>query len=625
MKIFKGFNVFCLLFILIFQTRIFGQVEIATIPDSLIFQASSIILDHQESLEIIHKSLIKRNVSSTTLITKESDIGGHGIYIPYDKYSKIDDLEIIISSIAGKKIRTITKKDLIDQSMVNSVTLATDVRILMYKVIEKEIPILVTMKYRKTSNESFTLDSYLPVTSDNSAILNSQFTVINYDTTNQLRFSINPWNKPTVKATSAFRKHSFQINNVTVSHLKELEAKNISTYITPILEDFQMEGIDGNLGSWRNFGIWLTKLGEGTDVLDEKSIAEIKSIIGDTKDKKVIVEKLYKYLQHNMRYVSIQLGIGGFKPMLAQDVHNNKYGDCKGLSNYMKAILKVAGIPAHYITISAGEDYKEPLIDFPQNVFNHAIVAVPFEQDTIFLECTSSNAPVGYMGTFTGDRKALWIDGENSRLVKTKSYPYDKNIIENTFNIDITPDESIEIDFKQRLSGIGIEHHGYIFTSMFTNEKFKEYLGEKLPEITNVEILNRSYNEDHYSFECKFESPKNVMKSGSRYFIKLKIDELPTSILEHNPIKTGYTILDNYHINIPVGCHIEKAPKTKIFESKYVDIDIETINSSTQITIERTLHLKTVELFEENIAEIEEAKSLLKKAIGETVVINCKS
>jgi len=628
MKIFKRFEVFCLLLVLIIQARLSGQVDISAIPDTVLSNTSAVVLDHQETLEIINKSLLKRIVASTTLITKENGTSGYVIYIPYDKYSKIDDIEITILSVDGKKRKTIKKKDMVDQSMVNNVTLATDVRLLIYTVFEKEIPALIKLQYSKTIKESFTIESYVPVTNENTAILSSNFTVINYDSTNQLRFSINPWEKPSFEVTNTLRKYSFQLKNVTTSHLKMLEAKNISTYITPILEDFQMDGIDGNLSSWRNFGLWLTKLGEGTDVLDEKSKAEIKSIIRDTKDKKVIVENLYKYLQKNMRYVSIQLGIGGFKPMPAQDVHNYKYGDCKALSNYMKAILKVAGIPANYIIISAGEDYRKPKIDFPQNVFNHAIVAVPLEQDTIFLECTSQHSPVGYLGSFTGDRKAFWIDGENSNLVNTKSYSYNANVIENIFDIAITPDKSILIGFKQNLSGLGIEHHGYLFTSMFTNEKFKELLEKELPEINNLEILKRSYSDDQYLFECKLASPKNVMKSGARYFVKLKIDELPTSILDHSDhfsIKNGYTIMDKYQINIPVGCHVEKEPKTNKTETTYIDINIETIRNHEQIIVQRKLHLKPMESSEENKAQIEEAKILLKKAMGETVVINCKS
>ena len=47
---------------------------------------------------------------------------------------------------------------------------------------------------------------------------------------------------------------------------------------------------------------------------------------------------VYKYMQEKTRYISVQVGIGGFKPMLAKDVDRLGYGDCKALSNYTKAL-----------------------------------------------------------------------------------------------------------------------------------------------------------------------------------------------------------------------------------------------------------------------------------------------
>ncbi len=616
------------LLLLLGQLRLAGQVEMSLISDSLLSNSSAIVIEHTETLEIHNKSLIKRKVSSSTLVTKDNGPSSHVIYIPYDKYSKIEDLEISILSVDGKKKKSISRKDMIDQSAVNNVTIASDTRFLIYSVIEKEMPFIVKLNYSKISKETFTIDRYTPVSHANTAILSSVFEVVNYDINNVLRFSNHPWAEPKTELTNKFRKYTFQLKNITSIYLKNLDDKNIPTSITPILEDFQMDGVDGNLSSWGNFGLWFATLGDGTDIFDEKSTLEIKSVIGDTKDKRVIVEKLYKYLQENMRYVSIQLGIGGFKPMAAQDVHNNKYGDCKALSNYMKAILKVVDIPSNYIIISAGSKYNNPNPNFPQNVFNHAIVAVPLEKDTIFLECTSPNTPLGYLGAFTGDRKALWIDGENSVLVNTKSYSSKDNMINNTIDININSEENIEINFKQSLSGIGMEHHGYIYTTLFTDEKFTEHLKQSLPEINNVEIINRSYLEDQFSFECKLASSKNVSKSGSRYFIKLRIDELPPSILDNSKfysLKNGYTIMEKYDIKVPEGCHLEKAPKTRTIESNYVDIQMETTANQQQIIVQRNLHLKAVESSENNKAQIEEAIILLKKAINETVVINCKS
>ena len=59
MKIFKRYDVLCLLFFLIIQIGMSGQADISSIPDSVLSGATSVILDHQETLEILNKSQLK--------------------------------------------------------------------------------------------------------------------------------------------------------------------------------------------------------------------------------------------------------------------------------------------------------------------------------------------------------------------------------------------------------------------------------------------------------------------------------------------------------------------------------------------------------------------------------------
>ena len=127
-------------------------------------------------------------------------------------------------------------------------------------------------------------------------------------------------------------------------------------------------------------------------------------------------------MQDNTRYVNVTLGIGGMKPYPAEYVSNNKYGDCKALTNYMKALLQCAGIESYYSTIYAGGTApgSDPL-KCPGQQFNHVILAVPLENDTLWLENTSNTNPFAYPGTFTQNRQALLVDGSKSRLVRTPS------------------------------------------------------------------------------------------------------------------------------------------------------------------------------------------------------------
>src|SRR5690606_36041786 len=97
----------------------------------------------------------------------------------------------------------------------------------------------------------------------------------------------------------------------------------------------------------------------------------------------------------------------------------NNYGDCKALSNYMKALLKEAQIPSQLVIVKAGKN-KDLWADFSAiGQANHMILCVPMVKDTVWLECTSQRNPYNYLGSFTGDRNVILVSDEGGKVVKT--------------------------------------------------------------------------------------------------------------------------------------------------------------------------------------------------------------
>ena len=116
---------------------------------------------------------------------------------------------------------------------------------------------------------------------------------------------------------------------------------------------FSYGGFDGQMTSWKALGQWLNGLWKGRETVSEAKKQEMLALVADAKTTREKTERIYRYLQNNVRYISVQLGIGGFQPFRATEVEQRNYSDCKGLSNYLRGLLAAVDIPSY------------PVIGFP--------------------------------------------------------------------------------------------------------------------------------------------------------------------------------------------------------------------------------------------------------------------
>jgi hypothetical protein len=297
--------------------------------------------------------------------------------------------------------------------------------------------------------------------------------------------------------------------------------------------------------------------------------------ISDPKEK---VKKVYEYLQSHVRYVSIQLGIGGWQPFEAKSVASNGYGDCKALSNYTKAMLKVIGIPSHYAVIYGGEKALPVIEDFPASYFNHAVLCVPMQRDTIWLECTSQTNSFGYQGDFTGDRKALIVTDEGGKLVNTTKYKAKDNLQNRKISISILEDGNAKAEVLTKYTGIQQDNHEAQINNN-TPEEQKKWL-YKMINLPSFNIANYSLKQTKSripSVEEKLtlDVNKYATKSGTRIFINPNLLSQVKTVpnLSENR-KSDFVILTSYIDTDTVSIDL---PKNYSMESMLSPIKIETL------------------------------------------------
>lgn len=320
---------------------------------------------------------------------------------------------------------------------------------------------------------------------------------------------------------------------------------------------------------------------------------------------------LYSYLQKNYRYVSIQLGIGGWQTMKADQVVDYSYGDCKALTNLMQAMLETVGIPSNYTLVFAGSDVDDIETELPSNQFNHVILQVPMNENPVWLECTSNLLPAGYLGDFTKNRHVLVTNAEGGFLTKTPNY-FDSvwNQLSSTNLIKIDDLGNASILSKQVLKGNFAEPLLYVKQEMDSRGQ-KDYFHKNSSVsgliIQQLDLVVTSKDSVPYA-EVNYEGviQKFVQSTTKRVILKSFLEKISLEKLTNNSLYQT----DEYRIVLSDQWKPEQELKDLNWEEQGIKLSLTSKMDGNELVVTRNVEVT----FPEDMNE--ESKTELLKQIN---------
>jgi hypothetical protein len=581
-----------------------------TIPKELLPNANVIIRQYDLSFTVknIGEAIEKEHKVVTILNEKGEDYASP--VFAYGKITDIDDIEAVFYDALGTPIRKLKKKDISDfKPFTDDVT---DVRAKQLNFPHRAYPYTVEYTVTTKHNGLMFYPVWRPQEDNNEAIQHASFE-ITMPPTMELHYKEMNLNKGVQKLGQTFR---WDIKDVK-AFASEGFTPSVSRYLPAVWtasKQFEIEGFKGNMESWESLGKFIQQLNKGRKTLSDSKIASLKRLVADCTDDACKVERIYKHLQETTRYYSIQLGIGGWQPIAAESVDKNKYSDCKGLSNYMLAMLEAVGIQGNYVVIRAGHRQPEQLPDFPNMYFNHAIACVPLKNDTIWLECTSQNVACGFMSDFTDDRLALVVSPEGGKLVRTPHYDAKANTIRRMAEIALNTEGSATATYRTTHSG-NTQNSLSQLLEKGSDEQKKE-LYEQL-KINNLDIKTFNYKQTKSriptvegTLEMSIEKLASV--SGKRLFVPVNVfskwtrTPAPDSTrrFEVQADDDGFTELDSVTFTLPEGYKMESRPDPLSIQSPFGSFEMNLKVEAQKVVIYRRLVVNNAILPKEKFSEL---------------------
>lgn len=626
------------LLLLFFSKEISAQdleYTVANIPAELKENANAVVRLNQKDIVISSRKSMTITTKSIITILNENGLQHMDLSEYFSGRDRIKSIEAQVYNSFGKEIKKIKRKDFKENS-VSEGSIITDNKLLYYEYTPTEYPFtIVYQSETETSNTAF-IPSWYPV---EGFFVGVEKSVITIQYLPELNFKYKEFNfqgNPNITKEEKGNSISFTAKNLGVIKNEEYSPSTRSYFPNVMfgLSSFNLEGVEGTATNWKDFGAWVySSLLKGTDEIPAETQNKIKALVGDEKDPLKISKIVYKYVQDKTRYISIQLGIGGWKPMLAKDVDRLGYGDCKALTNYTRALLNVVNVPSYY-TIIYGDPQKHDLHqDFVSMQGNHVILGVPIEGKIYWLECTNQKTPFGFQGDFTDNRLALIIKPEGGEIVRTREYATQDNTQLSKGNYAI--DENGNISGKIVIKSKGTQYNHRFVIESGSSENLSAFYKSYFNNINNLKIkkINLSNNKEEVEFseEIALEAVEYGKSTGGRLIFALNAYNQASGVPQryrqrNNPfeISRGFYDYDEIIIDIPKGLKVEAKPENFELKGSFGQYKTElSMLNENQLLYKRTfqtnpgyydkIEYENFRKFREQIAKNDNAKIVLVK------------
>jgi len=576
------------------------EYAVRAINDSLTKNADAVVRYSENIFEQIDMNNATHQVIEITTVLKEDGKEHGNVVIYLDKFRDLKSFSGKISDASGKVIKKIGKKDL--TTIAYSSHIASDDKYSCYEYQPAGYPYTVQYEYEvKIKNGIPYYPAFVPVSGYNVSVEQAKYR-ISVPSGMQIRYKAE--RMPNGKPVESVVKEN-KVYEWTANHLTAIESEPYSPglqNIVPVVQigpnEFCMEGQCGNMSDWNHLGKWVAQLLTGRDVISPQLKEKMLALTADASTEKEKVERIFKYMQSTTRYVSIQLGIGGYQPMNAADVEKTGFGDCKALSNYMKSLLAAIGIHSVYVVIST--DREKLHSDFASlGQMNHVILAVPQPSDTLWLECTNQLLPFNYAHTDIADHQCLLVTPEGGKIRSVKKLPDVDD--DKSRTIIIQTDEAgnakahIKTDYRLNAyeSMMGFMHQ--MSREEQINSLARSMQVDKI-QISGLQIRPNHQENPDLQLEYDAQIEKFANKSGNRLFIPFKLLQpvfVPVTSAKRKQdivIRGGIQRTDTLRIHIPADYVPETIPQSARLNSMFGEcsIDIQWEDNTVQI-IQRIL------------------------------------
>jgi hypothetical protein len=389
-------------------------------------------------------------------------------------------------------------------------------------------------------------------------------------------------------------------------------------------------------GSWTDIGLWydsLTKSRRDPTPEIQQKVSELTAGTNDTLQK---IRLLTEYMQRNIRYFAVEIGIGGYQPHTAAEVFAHQYGDCKDKATLLSAMLRAIGIQSYYVII----DTHRGLVDsnYPSIDFNHVILAIKLP-DTVkdptlysviddpklgrllIFDPTNEYVPLGYVPSYLQDSYALVVAPDGGHIEKIPLLPPSTNRLLRIGKLTLTADGNLSGNFQELLWGAPASDERQAFLEIEPAKReqiFDDFLSEFLTsfQLTSASLGNLNNYDRTLSVNYKFFASDYAKSAGDLLIFSPRVvgdtytRDLNLFTVDGKPRQYAIQFdeaslqTDSFDITLPAGYVPDGLPRPVQASCAYGSYRSDTTVNNGVLHYQRTLEIKDVIVPRDQLPEI---------------------
>lgn len=389
--------------------------------------------------------------------------------------------------------------------------------------------------------------------------------------------------------------------------------------------------------SWQSIGEWYDGLSHprlaSTPEISAKAI-ELVAGKSDFYDK---TEAIAEFVQKQVRYFAIEMGIGGYQPHFASDIYRNRYGDCKDKATLLSSMLSTVGVHAALLMVDTRRGVIDP--DAPSIVGNHMIAAIeiPKGYDSsklrsvvtaktgrryLIFDPTWEKTPFGQLEHNLQGSYGVLMEGVDSQVIALPLLAPELNIVRRTATMQLDADGTLKgTVVEKRFGDVSVRRR-----ALYTNGDAKEQsefidhaLEQDFPtfkvadmKVENAESLNKDLT-NSYTLDVE----RYARSMGQLLMVRPRILGSEAPSVDHErrtvPIDLSQTMqaIDDYTIELPSGYVVDELPPAVKLDLGFASYQSSSEVKGSTLHYARTYTVRQVTLSPEKYADLQKLSSTI--------------